>query len=246
MGLSHLEGTMSCHILPHSTHSSCGSAMSPGLSHGSAPSLVMGALPWKCDCPRVLLRAARRMLNTLQLPSAGHISFVPILHPPEYPWHWVYSSHSLWCMWRQKASASFPKPLHLLVITGKYQTWAKHLACVCSHLHFLTVLSKSGGSSSPFSWLAFYSLWVETAVSQGHLWWRELLLSISLCFLGSFLAVTLALRVFSVFEKLSSLTTPGNYTVSSFACYTNLTSTLPYLETFVTSGNIWQPHVWEK
>lgn len=58
----------------------------PGLSHGSAPSLVMGTLPWKCHCPRLLLRAARRMMSTLQLPSAGHICFVPILHPPESSW----------------------------------------------------------------------------------------------------------------------------------------------------------------
>lgn len=112
-----------------------------GLScpQGSAPSLVMGTLPWKCDCPRVLLRAARRMLNTQK--DAEHPP-TPLCRShllcPHFPSSrimlvlgWIYSSPSPRCMWRWKVSASFPRHLHLLVTTGKYQDLGKTLSmCV--------------------------------------------------------------------------------------------------------------------
>lgn len=71
--------------------------------------------------------------------------------------------------------------------------------------------SKSVGSPTPSSWLAFHSLWVEIGVSQGHLWWRELPLSISLCFLDSFVAVTLAWRVLPAVERLSPFINPWKH-----------------------------------
>lgn len=211
--------------------------MSPELSQGSAPFLVMGTLPWKCDCPRVLLRAVRRMLNTLKLPSAGHICFVPTLHPPESSWHWAeFTAHLPYhACERERLLPAFQGPWHLLVTTGKYQDLGKTLSMWVfpSTLSYSTLKVRWKFLSFP---LACFLLPVSGNWGVTGPFVTEGTGPLHLCFLGSFVA--LAWRVFSLFEKLSMLTTPGNRTMSSFACYTNFTSTLQYLEIFVTSGNI--------
>lgn len=239
MGLSPLQGTVSCHILPPSTCSTCGTAMFPGLSHGSAPSSVTGTLPWKCNCPSATKsskKGAEHPLNPLcrsrlLCPHSPSSRIILVLG-------WVYSSPSLQCMWKRKASASFPKPLHLLVTTGKYQDLGKTLSmCMfpstLSHSTlkirrkflsfllacFLLPMSGNWGVTGPF---------VMEGTAPLHLPVLPWFFCCSGSSLESVLCVWKALHAYN----------PRNSIRSSFACYTNFTSTLQYLEIFVTSGNI--------